>query len=75
MSDIDAKAMKCGPRISEVKAEVVAEHRPIWEAQHAQWKRERRCFWTRPIGHLWIDDPESPAYRVCEVCGKRVSSF
>lgn len=54
--------------IAAMKAQAAAERDAKRRAAKARRRWHRRCFWTRPLGHLWTY--RTFGYRTCEACGK-----
>jgi hypothetical protein len=65
-----------GTDISQLKREARRQRRdelsPARAERRERIRRERRCFWTWPFGHVYTrrDNPGEPSR--CAVCGKWV---
>lgn len=60
--------------VREAKAAIDAERNRRAAAYRAQQRRQWRCFWTRPIGHRYVNRESENASRSlwadCVGCGK-----
>lgn len=57
-----------GVNVAE-KVRVNAEKKAWRDERRARRQMNRRCFWTRPLGHAW-EWTGKPYTKVCAACGK-----
>lgn len=59
------------PTVAAAKAEWKVKRDALRAERNERRRWQRRCFWTRPIGHAW-EYGDVPYHKVCAICDKEV---